>query len=121
MDNFLEKYKHYEETRVGLDNHIWEIFRRYLEENNILFSDPEYWIAHEDYVEFIGKDGCRGCYDNYRLCIPLYFFENPDKQFARLALLEKERKQKELENMNEELKRKELELLADLKAKYENG
>lgn len=104
MKNFKEKIKRLMSSKQGLDDHIWNIFRRYIKQEGILFSSPSSWSYDGERIQFEGKDGCMGCYDDMWLSIPLKFFINPDEEFDNLL------KQREREKMEKEELKKRAEL-----------
>jgi hypothetical protein len=76
MDNFIAKLLEYEVLKNEIDNYIWDKFKKYINTENINFSDPDYWELDIDKtkIHFHGKDGCMGCYDPKHISIDIYFF-----------------------------------------------
>lgn len=99
MDNFKEKIELLCKTQSEIDDYIWEIFYKYIEQEKINFSSPKTWNIEEgeNDIQFDGSDGCMGCYDPMDIFIPLSFFINPKDEFSRLKkerLAEEKRKAK---------------------------
>lgn len=118
MDNFEQKFHELQQLTNELDNYIWSIFYRYIEQEKILFNSPKGWEIDDDSIHFHGTDGCMGCYDSMSINIPLKFFINPDAEFEALSELQKqEQKEKEAKDRKtkESVERREFERL---KQKY---
>jgi hypothetical protein len=118
MENFKEKIEKIAKLRDDVDNHIWNVFYRYIKIKKILFSCPNSWHVNDDNICFQGEDGCMSCYDPMSICIPLEFFIDED------ALDKLEKEIGEIENRKELIKRNiikndELQQLKRLKEKYE--
>ena len=86
MDNFKEKIKSFCKIQSEIDEHIWEVFYAYINQEKINFSDPYNWNIDdgETSIQFTGSDGCMGCYDNQSIDIPLVFFINPKNELLKL-------------------------------------
>jgi hypothetical protein len=119
MNNFLEKANQIKELSAEIDSYIWSIFKRYINECGILFSDPRGWEICDCAIDFRGYDGCMGCYDPMAISIPLNFFIDPDKEFELEAQRRKQKlaaKKAELQQIQEEYERK---LFLKLKKKFD--
>lgn len=79
-----------EVEKTKLDDHIWDVFNAYIDQEGINFSGPESWEYDGEDIIFKGEDGCMGCYDSMSLCIPIKFFEDANA-------LKDLKKQRELE------------------------
>lgn len=112
MKNIRKNLDTIERSRAAIDAHIWDVFARYIKQEEILFSSPKGWHVDGDSIYFDGTDGCMGCYDPMHLSIPIAFFENPDKELKRRTI---EREAEEKENKKVEAKKKKEKDLRDLK------
>ena len=119
MKSIRNKLTTIERSRAAIDAHIWDVFDRYIEQEGILFSDPQDWQVDGNSVYFDGSDGCMGCYDSMHLSIPISFFENPEKELTRLKTEKEEKEKRKMKTKKKEKKEKDLRDLKRLKAEYE--
>ena len=111
-----EKIEQLANLKNDLDGSIWSIFHRWIEMETINFSGPEHWSLGDDGVDFVGDDGCMGCYDPMSCYIPMEFFTNTEDAFAKREkeLVEiKEQNEKDVEFYRLERDRKEFERLKE--------
>ncbi len=78
--SFETKLKTIAKLQSELDEHVWKVFHRYIEDNHINFSNPECWEAEEGHIYFSGQDGCRGSYEHKVLNIPIKCFIKGENQ-----------------------------------------
>lgn len=79
MLDFIEKKEAYLKAKEDIEDHIWDVFHKYLRLTNQNFSDPDGWTIDSDSIRFSGKDGCLSCYDPMVLYIPLEWFVDFEK------------------------------------------
>ena len=119
MKNIRKKLDTIERSRAAIDAYIWDVFYKYIRQEEILFSSPKDWQVDGNSIYFDGSDGCMGCYDPMHLSISISFFENPEEELKRLKD-EKEELEKEKRKMEtKKQKEKDLRDLKRLKAEYE--
>jgi hypothetical protein len=114
MGEIANKLMRLEQAKSELDAHIWQIFGRYIRQENILFSHPENWYIEDNSIHFTGQDGCKGCYDGMALRIPISFFDDPETEFPKLAeqrVKEKTEKEENAKREQEAFERREFERL----------
>lgn len=119
MKNIRNKLDTIERSRAAIDAHIWDVFDRYIAQEEILFSSPKDWCVDGNSIYFDGSDGCMGCYDSMHLYIPISFFENPEDEFKRLKTEREENEKRKTVLKKKEKKEKDLRDLKRLKAEYE--
>ena len=66
-----------------LDQHIWEVFNKYIKLKGINFNAPDSWKMQWDSIHFSGYDGCRGCYDAACEDIPIGWFIDYDAELIK--------------------------------------
>lgn len=66
-----------------LDQHIWEVFNKYIKLKHINFNGPDNWAIQYDSIHFKGYDGCRGCYDAACEDIPIGWFIDYDTELIK--------------------------------------
>lgn len=108
------------QLRSEIDAQVWDVFDKYVKDFEITFKYPEFWYGQRDGILFDGQDGCMGCYDNMSITIPYEFFEDYDKAAASKKETDRRQNEEEENRQRENDKKRELEMLAQLKAKYEN-
>jgi len=102
-----------------IDSRIWEIFHKFIEDKQQLFSHPDVWkIEDGQYITFYGQDGCMGHYDHMSISIPLEFFEDYDKNMQEDKRRKEEIEREERRRHQEEIEREEKAELKRLKDKY---
>lgn len=118
MKNIRLKFKVLERRKELIDSYVWEIFGKYIKDKRINFNSPDYWYVEYDQINFVGSDGCRGCYDAMSLSIPIDFFEDYNKAMG--IDLEKEAVDtaKKLKELADRQTQAEIAQLVKLKEKY---
>lgn len=128
MKDFESKIKKMVELKYDLDDHINDVFNKYIKLMKINFNYMEGWNPDEDEISFYGEDGCMGCYDKMSLVIPIKFFIDPDKEFGEIVrnreleikkAKEKERRLKE--NRKKQKENRELKEFERLKKKFNDS
>lgn len=117
--NIIKKIEAIDKLQDQIDQHIWEIFKRYITIKKILFNSPHDWKIEGDSIYFHGSDGCMGCYDNMSISIPIKYFENPDEEFEELEKEVKKDLAKKEARKKQDKKSRDLATLKRLKTKYE--
>jgi len=101
------EFEEFEQKWQAFEDHIWEVFKKYLKDFKINFNGPEDWEEENDGIEFRGTDVCRGCYDSMSLTIPYKFFIDYDEASSELL---GEMKEKDKQDVAREIERKRAEI-----------
>lgn len=122
------KIKKMVELKYDLDNHVNDVFNKYIKLMKINFNYMKGWNPDEDEISFYGKDGCMGCYDEMSLDIPIKFFIDPDKEFEEivrnreLEIKKKKEKERRLkENRRKQKENRDLKEFERLKKKFNDS
>lgn len=125
--NVALKLKLINRIRDQLEQHVWNVFKKYITLHNINFNSPEEWIEKDGYIYFTGTDGCRGCYDSTSISIEDEWFIDYDKELANYKeklRIKAEKEQAEIAKAREknavEKERRQQQQYLRLKKKYEN-
>lgn len=116
--NLQLKFRLLERLQNELENHVWDVFKRYIDAKSILFSHPETWTIEGESIVFRGEDGCKGCYDNKEIHVPMCLFVDTENAFKQLQDEQQSKKQKDEEAKQAKLAESELKELARLQQKY---
>lgn len=118
INEITKLQKQIDEIKKECGTFIWNIFRRYIEEFNILFSHPHNYFFCDEGIYFEGDDGCMGYYDAMSQYIPYEFFTNTEEAFKQAAIEREELKLKEAEKIQKAIDEKELKEFNRLKEKF---
>lgn len=100
-------FEEFEQKWQSVEDHVWEVFDKYIKDFKINFNGPEKWEKNSKGICVSGEDGCRGCYEPMSLTIPYGFFVDYDEASAFKL---QEMRQKTKEEVSRDIERKKAEI-----------
>lgn len=101
-------------AKKEISEHVWNVFHRYIDCNEITFSNPTLWGIEEDGIAFWGQDGAMEGWQSISLYIPIKYFTETSQAFAELF----HEQQEIARNQEMEKQRSELAEYKRLKKKF---
>lgn len=111
LNTITDKLSMINTLQNDIDGKVWDVINKYIELKRINFSGPSEWRVEDEHIYVSGEDGCRGCYENMDISIPIEFVIDWEKAEAAYIKEEAEKKKKDERSAKKYIKRKQAEQL----------